>query len=252
VGAGEGHPDHHIQFQRALYSVPTVNSRLICATFSLPECAMGWDTVFATVNPDRGGKEGAYSHGTEHDQVPEAAGQFHTRIASLVRCDRHTVARVLTEPTDPPRRRQRGSTLEARRAAVRSWIAEAIPTTRMLELARQVERYGGGRVNAACARALGFDLLDVGRVETILRTALEREPGPAERGHVVPLPARFARAPESFAHSPRQNEPHVPEIAPDLVRRLKRLRLGSTGVTPISWTVHGFRTRRRRDAVVHS
>jgi len=73
-------------------------------------------------------------------------GQFDTRIASLVGCDRHTVARVLTEPTDRPRRRQRASTLEERRAAVRSWIAEAIPTTRMLELARQdpAAPYTGG------------------------------------------------------------------------------------------------------------
>ncbi len=73
-------------------------------------------------------------------------GQFHTRIAALVGCDRHTVARVLTEPTDGPRSRQRASTLEERRAAVRSWIAEAIPTTRMLELARQdpAAPYTGG------------------------------------------------------------------------------------------------------------
>jgi transposase len=47
------------------------------------------------------------------------------------------VERVLTEPTDPPRRRQRASALEPRRPAVLSWIAEDIPTTRMLELARQ-------------------------------------------------------------------------------------------------------------------
>jgi transposase len=73
-------------------------------------------------------------------------GQFHTRIASLVGCDRHTVARVLTEPTDPPRRRQRASALEGRREAVRSWIAEELPTTRMLELARQdpAAPYAGG------------------------------------------------------------------------------------------------------------
>jgi transposase len=73
-------------------------------------------------------------------------GQFDTHIASLVGCDRHTVARVLTEPTDPPRRRQRASTLEGRRAAVLSWIGEEIPTTRMLELARQdpAAPYAGG------------------------------------------------------------------------------------------------------------
>ncbi len=64
-------------------------------------------------------------------------GQFNTRIAGLVGCDRHTVARVLAEPTDPPRRRLRPGTLETRRETLLSWIREAIPTTRMLELARQ-------------------------------------------------------------------------------------------------------------------
>src|SRR3989449_10898346 len=58
-----------IAFLRAL-----VNSRLICATFSLPECATCWGTVSAMVYSVRGGKEGAFSHGTQHDQVPEAAG----------------------------------------------------------------------------------------------------------------------------------------------------------------------------------
>src|SRR5262249_57640528 len=72
------------------------------------------------------------------------------------------------------------------------------------------ERSGAARVNAACARALGFELLDVYRVEAILRAALEREPAAAERGAVVVLPARFARAPESFAHHPpREEESHV-------------------------------------------
>jgi transposase len=73
-------------------------------------------------------------------------GQFNTRIASLVGCDRHTVARVLTEPTDPPRRRQRDSALESRRAALESWLETDIPTTRMLELAREdpAAPYTGG------------------------------------------------------------------------------------------------------------
>jgi transposase len=73
-------------------------------------------------------------------------GQFNTRIASLVGCDRHTVARVLGEPTDPPRRRHRASRLETRRDAVQSWIEADIPTTRMLELAREdpTAPYAGG------------------------------------------------------------------------------------------------------------
>jgi hypothetical protein len=66
-------------------------------------------------------------------------------------------------------------------------------------LLRLAARYGAERVNAACARALAFELLDVRRVETIVTAALERERPPAPGG-VVPLPARFARAPQSFSH----------------------------------------------------
>jgi hypothetical protein len=75
------------------------------------------------------------------------------------------------------------------------------------KLLRLADRYGAARVNAACARALAFELLDVGRVERIVRAALERAPGPAEGGEVRPLPARFARAPESFTH----HHPHEEE-----------------------------------------
>ncbi|MFQ5830855.1 MAG: IS21 family transposase [Candidatus Methylomirabilia bacterium] len=74
-------------------------------------------------------------------------GQFNTHIADLVGCDRHTVARVLTEATEPPRRRRgRARALEPQREALVSWIREAIPTTRMLELARQdpTAPYAGG------------------------------------------------------------------------------------------------------------
>lgn len=74
-------------------------------------------------------------------------GQFSTTIAELVGCDRHTVARVLAEPVEPPRRRRvRPGALEPQREALVSWIREEIPTTRMLELARQdpTAPYAGG------------------------------------------------------------------------------------------------------------
>jgi transposase len=72
-------------------------------------------------------------------------GQFNTRIAAVVGCDRHTVGRVLGEPVEPRRRRQRPMALEGRRAEVLSWLREEIPVRRMLELARQDPTpYGGG------------------------------------------------------------------------------------------------------------
>src|SRR5205809_193473 len=55
------------------------------------------------------------------------------------------------------------------------------------KLLRLAERYGAARVNTACARALAFELLDVRRVERIVRTALERAPGRAEPAEVRPL-----------------------------------------------------------------
>lgn len=76
------------------------------------------------------------------------------------------------------------------------------------KLLRLAERYGPARVNAACARALAFDLLEVRRVERILCAALEQAPAAAARGTVVPLPARFARAPVSFVHPAREEDPH--------------------------------------------
>jgi transposase len=72
-------------------------------------------------------------------------GQFNTRIAELVGCDRHTVARVLGEAA-PPGRRARRSRLDGQRDELLSWLREDIPTQRMLELARQhpTAPYQGG------------------------------------------------------------------------------------------------------------
>lgn len=74
-------------------------------------------------------------------------GQCNTTIAAVVGCDRHTVARVLQEPVDPPRhRRPRPSPLEGWRPALTSWLREGIPIRRMLELVRQdpTAPYPGG------------------------------------------------------------------------------------------------------------
>ena len=71
------------------------------------------------------------------------------------------------------------------------------------KLIKLADRYTAARLDAACARALGFDLLDVRRVETILVRALDREgtPAPPPDQRVHPLPAgRFARPGAAFDH----------------------------------------------------
>jgi transposase len=70
-------------------------------------------------------------------------------------------------------------------------------------LLRLAERYTPQRLDAACARALGFELIDVRRLERILVLALEQEGMPAppldERVRLVPT-GRFARPGSAFAH----------------------------------------------------
>jgi hypothetical protein len=66
-------------------------------------------------------------------------------------------------------------------------------------LLRLCERYGADRVDALCARALGFDVIDVPRIERMLKAARTPE-DTAPTGKVVPLPtSRFARDPALFA-----------------------------------------------------
>jgi len=76
-------------------------------------------------------------------------------------------------------------------------------------LLRLAERYTPQRLDAACARALGFDLIDVRRLERILVLALEQEgaPAPPVEDRLRPVPSgRFARPGSAFAH-PGQGAP---------------------------------------------
>jgi hypothetical protein len=62
-------------------------------------------------------------------------------------------------------------------------------------LVRLCERYGVDKVDALCKRSLAFDVIDVPRLERMLKEAqVAEDAGPA--GRLVPLPAsRFARDP---------------------------------------------------------
>ena len=68
-----------------------------------------------------------------------------------------------------------------------------------LKLVSLGEKYGGERLDAACARALSYDLVDVRRLHSILLRALDTEERPVEEA-TVPLGSRFARPPGAFDH----------------------------------------------------
>src|SRR5207244_9599210 len=83
-------------------------------------------------------------------------------------------------------------------------LAGPLPWSKLRQgqkLLRLGERYTPARLEAACARALVFDLVDVRRLERILLLALEREglPAPPVGEWVRALPAgRFARPASAF------------------------------------------------------
>jgi len=176
------HPDHHIQFCRALYSVstPYLGKRVeVRGDARLVRIYHRGELIKVHAPQPPGGRS------TDYTDYPAERAPYAMRAPDA--CVRQA------EQVGP-----------AVGQFVRVLLSGTFPWARLRQaqkLLRLAERYGADRVNAACARALAFELLDVRRVETILRTALEREPGPTERGAVRPLPARFARPPESFAHS---------------------------------------------------
>jgi hypothetical protein len=69
-------------------------------------------------------------------------------------------------------------------------------------LLRLCDRYGKDRVNALCARALAFGVLDVPRIERMLKDARRVEDEGVATGRVISLPARFARDASAFATRP--------------------------------------------------
>lgn len=175
------HPDHHLQFRRALYSVPTQylgervdvrgDSRLVRIYLR---------RALIKVHPPQppGGRA------TDYTDYPAERTPYALRAPDVCIRQAERVGPAIGQFTTV-------------------LLSGTFPWARLRQaqkLLRLADRYGAARVNAACARALAFELIDVRRVEGIVRAALERAPGPAERGEVRPLPARFARAPESFTH----------------------------------------------------
>jgi hypothetical protein len=67
-------------------------------------------------------------------------------------------------------------------------------------LLRLCDRYGVDRVDTLCARALSFGVIDVSRIEGMLKKARLAEEESSQRGRLITLPSsRFMRDPASFA-----------------------------------------------------
>ena len=178
------HPDHHIAVARSLYSVP---SRYVGKTVRVRRdrktvrVFLGAELIKLHPRVEPGKRS------TDVDDYPTGKGEIATRdVGSLLR-----------------RAKERGTHvgLYAERL-----LGGPLPWTRMRRgyaLLRLCDRYGNGRVEAVCQSSLAFDVVDVSRVERMLKSAAAPASPQADSGKVVPLPSpRFARPTELFATLP--------------------------------------------------
>lgn len=174
------HPDHHIQVAKALYSVPT-----------------------------------KYLHQQVRVRLDSKMVRIYFRNELIKTHQRVAPGKRSTDPSDYPvgkapyaRRSVEGIISQAKQRGVaigefaERLLAGPLPWVRMRQgygLLRLCDKYGTDRVETLCSRSLSFDVVDVPRLERMLKRAFQSEKE-AEPGRVVALPtSRFARSPEAFA-----------------------------------------------------
>lgn len=177
--------DHHVQVARALYSVPAdacppgmaLEAR---ADRALVRLYRQGELVKVHPRQPEGGRR------TDVADYPPTVAGYAARAPEQVVAQAETLGEHIGH--------------FARRLLEGPFVwAKLRRAERLLRLA---ERYTPQRLDAACARALGFDLIDVRRLERIVALALEQEglPAPPLEERLRDVPAgRFARAAETFS-----------------------------------------------------
>lgn len=190
------HPDHHLQFEKALYSVPTRHvgkqvwvrgdSKLV-RVFVDGECVKTHERMKA-------GERSTDYHDYPKERAAYAMRDPKALVATAQRRGEH-IGRLTEE-----------------------LLAGDFPWSRLRQgqkLIRLAERYGDARVDAACRRALAFGMTNVRRVEAIVVDGLDRAPSAPQPGELIPLPARFLRPTEHFTHTSNEENHGDPEHTQD-------------------------------------
>jgi transposase len=200
------HPDHHIQFQRSTYSVPTRHvgkKAWVRGDSKLIRIYVQGELVKTHPRVAPGCRS------TDYADYPPARAPYAMRDpgAILEQAKRHGDGI--------------GRFAEQLLAGPFPW-AKLRQAQKLLRLG---ERYGFERLDAACRRALAFELWNVKRVEQIVKAGLDRAETPSTPGALVALPARFLRPTNHFTH-PKESHGHPP-IAQDASQTPEAL--GSAG-----------------------
>jgi transposase len=184
------HWDHHVSFQKALYSVPT--------RWVGHEVWVRGDTKLVRIFAD-GQLVKTHPHqqpgsrSTDYDDYPKEKTPYALRDPQRLI---HAAA-------------QNGEHLGR---FMEQLLSGDFPWAKLRQgqkLLRLCDKYGSRCVEQACCRALAFELINVRRVESIIQQHLEQAPHPQRidrPADVVPL--RFGRDPRSFIHPKPEGEEH--------------------------------------------
>lgn len=187
------HPDFHIRFRYALYSVPHPHKgkkTLVRADSKLVRIYVRGRLVKIHPTKPPGGRS------TDYDDYPPEKSAYAMRDAN------YQIRKA----------RERGESIGLFAERLLSGTYPWAKLRQAQKLLRLADRYGDPRVDDACRRALRFDVINVHRVERIVKLALEKDaedqavPASADEGQVIQVPLRFLREPKSFRHHPSKQK----------------------------------------------
>jgi transposase len=182
------HPDHHAQVGRALYSLPTA---YIGKTLDVRSDRSTVRFYLGAALVKAHGRVAPGKRATDVNDFPSAKAPYALRNVDAVRNAAKTkgehIGIFATRLLDGP-----------------------LPWMRMRQaygLLRLCDKHGVAKVDALCARALAFDVLDVRRIEGMLKRAQSSEAHAESEGKLIKIPnGRFARDAASFATRPPTTE----------------------------------------------
>ena len=181
------HADHHVQVERALYSAPTaLLHKTVDVRIDKTTVRIYFGNELIKIHP----RKPPGKRSTDPSHYPAGKADYAMRSVDSVRT----------------RSTQLGPSVGA---FAERLLEGPLPWAKMRQaygLLRLCDRYGAERVNAACARALAFDVIDVTRIERMLKSAQQLEQDAATTGKLVPLPSRFARDAAAFATRAARND----------------------------------------------
>ena len=194
-GEPKVHPDHHVRFALALYSVPhqhkgqlTKGAKVtVRGDQRLVRIYLRGELIKTHPRQPPGGRS------TDHGDYPPHKTPYTMRDANFL------ISRA----------KERGASVGQFAERLLSGDFPWAKLRQVQKLLGLADKYGAERVDAACRRALGFDLDNVHRVERIVVQALMPQASPGASPHVaevIQLPLKFLRPVASLNHTPKKEE----------------------------------------------